>query len=116
MLGILFLIIEIIIAGMLAVRLGREAHDKGFSNILFIFLAGALWFITRIVGSVIGFMIVRGTLGSMATGWIFAIGSYCLFYYLISRMKDKELFNEHEVDWKKKNAAASSETGKLEDK
>jgi predicted permease len=99
----LIIILEIIIVGMLARRLGSEAHDKGFSNILFMILASFLWIGSRITGNVIGQLIFHHSLGSLVIGWLAAIIAYIIFYYIISKIKDKPLFDE-DNSWEKQNA------------
>jgi hypothetical protein len=106
--GILILIIEIVIVIFLARRLGTEAHDKGYSSILFIILACLLWLGSRIIGNFIGILILPNRLMSLLMGWLTAILSYGLFYYFLAKIKDKEIFNENEAEWKKRNTASNT--------
>jgi hypothetical protein len=101
---LLLLIVEIAVAGFLAVRLGMEAEDKGFSRALFIFLSCMLWFIMRILGRILGWLVIGGSFIPVACGWLFAIVSFMVFYYFIARIKDKEFLNQDNIEWKNRNA------------
>lgn len=115
--GILFLIIEIIIVGFLAVRIGTEAFDKGFSKGLFIFLTILIWISSRVIGNLIGYFLLGIGLKAVFLSWLLAIFTYILFFFIISKMKDEPFFNEHDAEWKQMNKNADpSETGKSEEK
>lgn len=115
--GIFFLIIETAILGFLAVRLGTEAFDKGFSKGLFIFLTVLIWISSRVIGNLIGYFLLGIGLNTVFLSYLLAIFTYILFFFIISKMDDEPFFNEHEADWKKKNAEANpTETKKSEEK
>ena len=115
--GLLFILFEIIIVGILAKKLSAEAHDKGYNNILFMALAVILWIGTRILGNFIGYVIFKSYTGSLLVGWLAGIVSYSVFYFILWRIPEEDLLHKEENDsWKNFNSVTPTETEKREEK
>jgi phosphotransferase system glucose/maltose/N-acetylglucosamine-specific IIC component len=111
---IFLLIIEIGVAGYLARRLGSEAEDKGFSNALFIVLSIFLWIVFRFAGRLLGIFVSDHYFIAILLGWLFAIVTYMIFFYFISRFEDKQEFDE-DKSWKERNQLNPEQTRKEEE-
>ncbi len=111
----LMTILEIIIVGILAYKLGQAAFDKGYSNVLFIVLALLFWIFCRVLGNFSGYLVFESRLGSLVSGWLLAVLSYVLLFFILSRMEDKDPMNSNE-GWQQRNNPNSAGTEKEEEK